>query len=87
MNSELDLRDRLALDRTVLANERTILAYIRTALGLLGAGVALLNFVDGPIGRFGGWTLVAAAALAVPLGIWRYLTMRRLLRSSSEARR
>ncbi|HEX9972048.1 MAG TPA: DUF202 domain-containing protein, partial [bacterium] len=27
--SDLILRDRLALDRTVLANERTLLAYVR----------------------------------------------------------
>ena len=40
----LELRDRLALERTHLANERTLLAYVRTGLALGAAGAALLHF-------------------------------------------
>ena len=42
----INVRDKLALDRTYLANERTILAYLRTFIGMVSAGVALLKFVD-----------------------------------------
>lgn len=35
----LSLSDRLALDRTGLANERTFLAYVRTFIGMLATGV------------------------------------------------
>lgn len=80
MNSDLDLRDQLALDRTVLANERTLLAYVRTALGLVGAGVGLLHFVSGPGGSLGGWLLIAASLVTLLTGIWRYLSVRRVLR-------
>lgn len=79
MASETELRDQLALDRTFLANERTLLAYVRTALALAGAGAGLLGFVDTPAGRTGGLTLIAAGALVVLLGGWRFLTVRRHL--------
>lgn len=80
MTTNLDLRDQLALDRTVLANERTLLAYIRTALGLVGAGVGLLHFVSGPAGSLGGWLLIAVSLAAFLIGIWRYISVRRMLR-------
>ena len=82
MKAELELRDQLALDRTVLANERTLLAYVRTALGLVGAGVGVLQFVGGTAARLGGWTLVGAALVTLLIGIWRYSVVRRLLRDS-----
>lgn len=35
--------DKLALDRTLLANERTFLAYFRTAVVFLSSAVAILQ--------------------------------------------
>ena len=81
MEPPLELRDQLALDRTVMANERTLLAYVRTALGLVGAGVALLEFVAPPVGTLAGWALVALAAATLLVGVWRYSAVRRLLRT------
>ncbi|MBW3628043.1 MAG: DUF202 domain-containing protein [Gemmatimonadetes bacterium] len=80
MPPDSDRRDQLAVDRTLLANERTLLAYVRTALALLGAGVGLLEFVDATAASFAGWTCAVAGALMVPLGLWRYLTVRARLR-------
>ena len=37
--SDTPIRDRLARQRTELANERMLLAYIRTALGFVIVGV------------------------------------------------
>lgn len=59
------IRDRLAIDRTILANERTALSYGRTALGLIGLAVLIYKFSDpfvGPI--FGSLALAGAAAVA-----------------------
>lgn len=79
--TDLTLRDQLALDRTVLANERTLLAYVRTALALLAGGVTLLHFVDEP------WAVVLGV-VALPLsvvvggyGAWRFRAVRRRLRA------
>ena len=43
-NTELILRDELAVDRTCLANERTLLAYLRSAIALMIAGVSIMQF-------------------------------------------
>jgi putative membrane protein len=82
MNPPLELRDQLALDRTVLANERTLLAYVRTALGLVGAGAGLLQFGHGVSARLGGWALVVTAVATLAIGLRRYSMVRRLLRTS-----
>lgn len=76
---DLILRDRLAADRTVLANERTFLAYLRTAFAFAVGGASLVHFVDR------GWAVAAGGAM-VPLGagllawgLHRFLTERRRL--------
>ncbi|WNJ17324.1 DUF202 domain-containing protein [Pontibacter sp. G13] len=43
LQSELTLRDRLAIDRTHLANRRTLLAMFRTALYLVLAGMTIMT--------------------------------------------
>ena len=58
----LDLRDRLAVERTRLANERTVLAYLRSALTLIIAGFSLMQF-------FRDKLYVWVGALLVPLGV------------------
>ncbi|MCB2410714.1 DUF202 domain-containing protein [Hymenobacter lucidus] len=58
----LDLRDRLALERTRLANERTLLAYVRSALTLILAGFSLMQF-------FRDHVYVWVGALLVPVGV------------------
>jgi len=42
--SELILRDELAIDRTILANERTLLSHVRLAITLIIAGVSIVHF-------------------------------------------
>jgi len=41
INKDLILRERLALQRTVLANQSTFLAFLRTAMYFLIAGLSL----------------------------------------------
>jgi putative membrane protein len=43
VNKDLILRERLALQRTVLANKSTFLAFLRTAMYFLIAGLSLKN--------------------------------------------
>ncbi|TLU82151.1 MAG: DUF202 domain-containing protein [Chlorobium sp.] len=61
-NTELILRDELAIDRTILANERTLLAYLRSAVSLVIAGVSMMHFSQQ------SWFTVVGAA-CIPLGI------------------
>jgi len=79
----MELRDRLALDRTVLANERTLLAYIRTALALLAGGGTLLRFFRGNrLIEAAGALLLAFGALAVVGGIVRFRSVTRRLNNT-----
>ena len=82
-NTEIRLStgDKLALDRTHLANERTLLAYVRTFIGMLSAGIAILKVFDF------AWTKPIAYALlicSIPMlvvGLYRYRATARDLKS------
>lgn len=45
VNKDLILRERLALQRTTLANQTTILAFIRTAMYFFAAGLSTRNLL------------------------------------------
>ncbi len=79
---ELIIRDRLALDRTVLANERTILAYIRTSLVLFGGGVTLIKLFPGqPIVIGTGYMFIGIAVFTFFFGFTRFIAMHASLKS------
>ncbi|MGL5113295.1 MAG: DUF202 domain-containing protein [Flavobacterium sp.] len=45
MNKDLILREKLALQRTVLANQSTLLAFLKTAMYFLIAGISINKFM------------------------------------------
>lgn len=45
MNKDLILREKLALQRTILANQSTFLAFLRTSMYFLIAGLSLRNLL------------------------------------------
>lgn len=61
-NTELILRDELAIDRTLLANERTLMAYLRSGVALIIAGVTIIHFSQH------GWFFVVGIA-CIPTGV------------------
>lgn len=73
-NTELILRDQLAIDRTVLANERTLLAYARTSLALIVTGTGAIRFFDGWSAHITGWGLIAFGVAVFPFGLYRFFT-------------
>lgn len=77
---DIILRDHLAMERTKLANERTLLAYMRTTLYLLLAGLGLLGLHDFAQMRWVGYLVLAASAVVMVIGIWRFLELRKQLR-------
>jgi len=75
--NEGQLRDKLAVERTHLANERTLLAYIRTALGCAAAGAAILQFFPPHSSLVGlAWLLVAAGGVMLVIGLFRFYKVR-----------
>ncbi|GAB5402026.1 MAG: hypothetical protein Aurels2KO_02570 [Aureliella sp.] len=78
---ELTIRDHLARDRTTLANERTFLSYIRTAFGFAAAGGTLIKlFPTEQSSQILGGGLLAAGAIILIVGIWRFTVVRIQLR-------
>lgn len=71
-----EFRNRLAEDRTVLANERTYTAWVRTGLAALAAGVGFEKFLVGalpePIIRAVAVILILFSFCAFFLAIWHY---------------
>jgi putative membrane protein len=76
-NDDLTLRDRLAVDRTVLANERTMLGYVRTAMAFLALGVSFLHFLQGIYAQIAGSVFMAVSLPLLAVGAVRYLQVRR----------
>ena len=73
----MNIQEELALERTRLANERTFLAYVRTALSLIAGGVVVLQYLaEGPEHVFVGWLLVASGAVALAIGLVRFILVR-----------
>lgn len=51
MNKDLILREKLALERTILANQATFLAFLRTSMYFLVAGVSINNLTNVKSGK------------------------------------
>ena len=83
-DTELILRDQLAIDRTVLANERTFLAYYRSSLALALTGAGVIKFFDGALAEIAGWTLIILGVVVAVIGTWRSLVLARNIRTVSE---
>jgi putative membrane protein len=73
------LRDRLAMDRTVMANERTFLAYSRTALSIVVVGASFIKFLNSVVFHVLGWCLIPLGIVLFGFGLKRYLHVRKVL--------
>ena len=80
IQSELNLRDELAIDRTILANERTLLSYLRGAVSLIIAGATFIHFIEFGILRFIGMALIPMGLITGAFGVIRYRRMDRRIR-------
>lgn len=78
----LEMRDRLAMDRTKLANERTLMSYMRSAFAMLVAGLTFLKFFwDDPVYVWIGAAIIPAGFL---VGVWGYYRFSKTRRSVEE---
>jgi len=73
----LTLNDKLAIDRTHLANERTFLAYFRTAVVFLSSGVAILKMEILQELTGLGIVLLAITPFVLGYGLFRFIKVRR----------
>jgi len=77
---EDSILNRLARNRTVLANERTFLAYIRTSIMFAISGVTLIKFFTSEFYIvILGYSLLPVALINFIVGYIRYQKMIRLI--------
>ena len=86
VSKETEVRDRLALERTLLANERTLLAYVRTALAMVGGGGVLQLGGHDWTSKL-GWLLILLGSVTLGFGFYRFsVVLTRVRREKSESK-
>lgn len=70
------VRDRLARQRTELANERTLLSYVRTALGCFAVGIPAVWWLEGLVIQTLGVVSLLMGAVFLAVGVRRFLTIK-----------
>jgi putative membrane protein len=80
------VRDRMAIERTSLANERTLLAYVRTAIALFAAGATAIHFIESVVVDVLGWVLIAGGVFVLAYGGYRFRKVSALISSVDRKR-
>lgn len=77
---ELTLTDKLAIERTRLANERTFLAYFRSAVVFLSSGFAIMKLPLFDEIKWLGWILIALGPVLITIGLIRLIYVKRSIK-------
>ena len=65
-----DVRQSLALERTVMANERTLMSFLRTMVAISGAGLTMQHFSNSQLVSVIGYSLIPVGLVIGYFG-WR----------------
>lgn len=84
INKDLILREKLALQRTILANQSTLLAFLRTSMYFMVAGLSVRQFMDLKNGLLVEVTLMLFAMAIFVIGAVNYILQRRKIRESEK---
>jgi putative membrane protein len=79
LDKSFPLADKLAINRTSMANERTLLAYIRTALTIMVLGFTMIRFFDNQEFVTIGWIMIPFGGFILLWGVRRYIRFRRMV--------
>jgi putative membrane protein len=81
-NPDLILREKLALQRTTLANQTTFLAFLRTSMYFLVAGLSVHSFLTLDIGFLIEYLLYFVSASILALGFYNYFIQKEKIKKS-----
>ena len=84
INKDLILRERLAIERTAMANDTTLLAFIRTALYFSIAGMSVNRLLNVKHGLFIEILFWIIAFCILIIGIIRYRKHKESLKNSEK---
>ncbi len=82
----MDLRDELAIQRTILANQRTLLSFLTASLAVAVAGVTLIRFFEGHWAHWAGWAFLPCAAVLFTCGFKNYFSHKRIIEAADKSR-
>lgn len=82
VNKDLILREKLALQRTVLANQSTFLSFLRTSMYFLMAGLTIQNIFSKGNYVFFEILLFIISGLVLILGIFNFFKHKKLIHQS-----
>ncbi len=82
VNKDLILREKLALQRTVLANQSTFLSFLRTSMYFLMAGLTIQNLFSNCNYIVFEIILFVISGLVLILGIFNYFRHNNLIEES-----
>jgi len=77
MNKDLILREKLALERTVLANQSTFLSFLRTSLYFLIAGISIKNLTATEYGNVIEIVFIVISLSVLFTGILNYFKQKK----------
>ena len=84
INKDLILRERLAIERTEMANDTTLLAFIRTALYFSIAGMSVNRLLNLRYGLFIEILFWITALCILTIGIAKYRKHKKKLKNSEK---
>lgn len=84
MNKDLILREKLALERTILANQSTFLSFLRTSMYFLVAGISINNLTTIKYGTVIEIVFVNVSVLLLCIGIYNYFKQKKSISKSQK---
>lgn len=82
LNKDLILREKLAIQRTVMANQTTLLSFIRTSLYFLVAGLSLKSLLKLENSLLFQITFYVVSFSTMIIGVYNYFKQKRLIQNS-----
>ena len=79
INKDLVLRERLALQRTILANQSTFLAFLRTSMYFFVAGLSLESLLKIENSFIIEWFLFISSFVIFLIGIFNYFKHKKMI--------
>lgn len=77
----MDLRDELAIRRTILANQRTLLTFFNASLALMIGGLTLIKFFSGLLHGL-GWMFLPAGVILFLYGFRNYFRHKQMIEAA-----
>lgn len=79
INKDLILRERLALQRTILVNQSTFLAFLRTSMYFFIAGLSLESLLKIDNSFMIEWFLFISSFVIFCIGIFNYFSHKKMI--------